>query len=106
MMHNGEWFEDSRYNEWNGTTTVLYRRQVNEASDWRRAYLQIQDLDGRWYWSSNVLVSYDPEFSKLAYGSESQETHTLEDMKALAEKTAHDLMSKAEAKRAERLALR
>jgi len=105
-MKLGEWFSTTTVNDWNDSTTTLHRRQINEAADWHRAYLQIQELDGRFYWSSNVIVSYDPEFSKLAYGSEPIETHTLDDVKALATKTAYDLLRKAEVKRAERLALR
>lgn len=106
MIHNGEWFEDSRYNEWNDTTTVLHRRQINEAQDWHRAYLQIQELDGRWYWSSNVLVSFDPKLSKLAYGMLETKDHTLEDAKRTAEETAEQILRTAEEKRAARLALR
>lgn len=95
-MKLGEWQEIVRNNDWNDTTATLYLRQINEAADWHRAYLQIQELDGRFYWSSNVLVAHRPDLSQLAYGMMETREHTLEEAKAKATETAYKILRKAE----------
>ena len=63
-----KWRKLEELNEWTGEVQVRYVAQVNTSDRTGRAYLQVFAVDGRWYWSANLVVAYKPEQSYIAYG--------------------------------------
>lgn len=64
-----KWQRVEELNEWTGEVRVRYLAQVNTADRTGRAYLQVHEVGGRWYWSANIIVAHKPKLTKTAYGT-------------------------------------
>lgn len=64
-----EWQQLDEPNEWTGEVSTRYVAQVNTADKHSRAYLQVYEVGGRWYWSANIIVVNRPDLSRIAYGT-------------------------------------
>lgn len=64
-----KWQQLDELNEWTGKVRTRYVAQVNTADKISRAYLQVYEVGGRWYWSANIMVVNRPDLSRIAYGT-------------------------------------
>lgn len=64
-----KWQRVEELNEWTGEVRVRYLAQVNTSDRTGRAYLQVHEIGGRWYWSANIVVAHKPKLTKYAHGS-------------------------------------
>jgi hypothetical protein len=64
-----KWQRVEELNEWTNEVRVRYIAQVNTTDRTGRAYLQVHEIDGKWYWSANIIVAHKPKLSKMAYGT-------------------------------------
>lgn len=64
-----QWTELDELNEWTGEVRTRYVAQVNTSDRVGRAYLQVHEVGGRWYWSANIIVAHKPELTRMAYGT-------------------------------------
>lgn len=64
-----KWQRVEELNEWTGEVRVRYLAQVNTTDRTGRAYLQVHEVGGRWYWSANIIVAHKPKLTKMAYGT-------------------------------------
>jgi hypothetical protein len=64
-----QWTKLEELNEWTGEVHVRYIAQVNTTDRTGRAYLQVQQIGGRWHWSVSIVVAHKPKLTKMAYGA-------------------------------------
>lgn len=61
------WTATAKTNEWTGATLTTHRRKI-EAGPEDHISLQIRTLNGRIYWTANVLIFGRPDINHMSYG--------------------------------------
>lgn len=61
------WVLKTYRNEWTGAERRTWRKSTHTAAGHRVLY-EVYELDGRFYWSSNILIKNRPDLSRIAYG--------------------------------------
>jgi hypothetical protein len=64
-----KWTRLDELNEWTGEVRTRYIAEVTTSDRVGRAYLQVHEVDGRWYWSANMVVAHKPKMTRMAYGT-------------------------------------
>src|SRR5687768_18087332 len=72
-----QWKKLEELNEWTGEVQVRYIAQVNTTDRTGRAYLQVHEIGGRWFWSAHIIVVGQPKLSRMASGSYAVTPHSL-----------------------------
>lgn len=62
------WTRLDELNEWTGEVRTRYIAEVKTSDNVGRAYLQVHEVGGRWYWSANIIVAHKPKLTRYAYG--------------------------------------
>jgi hypothetical protein len=62
-----DWNSTTKTNIWTGTTETTWARRI-EARDCDDVYLQIYVLNGRIYWTANVLIFGRPDLNRISHG--------------------------------------
>lgn len=63
-----EWIATAHTNEWTGETKTFWRKTTRTAGG-HVVFYQVDELDGRYYWSANIMIKHRPDLSALAYGT-------------------------------------
>lgn len=83
-----KWKKLEELNEWTGEVKVRYIAEAMTSDNVGRAYLQVYEVGGRWYWSANIIVAHEPRLSCMAYGTYAVTPHSLPVAKMLASRRA------------------
>jgi hypothetical protein len=63
------WKKLTEHNDWTGEVQVRYVAQVQTADRRTRAYLQVHEVGGRYYWTANLIVPHRSDLSRIAFGT-------------------------------------
>ena len=83
-----KWERLAELNEWTGEVRVRYIAQVNTSDRTGRAYLEVHEIGGRWYWSASIIVAHKPKLTRYAFGTLAVTPHSLAVAKMLASRRA------------------
>lgn len=83
-----KWQRLEELNEWTGEVKVRYIAQVNTSDHNGRAYLQVHEVGGKWYWSANIIVAHKPKLTRYAFDTLAVTPHSLAVAKMLASRRA------------------
>jgi hypothetical protein len=83
-----KWTKLEELNEWTGEVRVRYIAEVTTTDRTGRAYLQVHEIGGKWYWSANIIVAHKPKLTKMAYGTYAVTPHSLAVAKGRASRRA------------------
>lgn len=63
-----EWTEKTYVNEFTGAVRKTWRKSTDTAAGHKVLY-EVYELDGRYYWSANIMIKHRPDLSRLAWGT-------------------------------------
>ena len=72
-----KWQKLEELSEWTGAVRIRYIAQINTNDQAGRAYLQVHEVGGKWYWMANIIVDHRPQLSRVAYGTYAVTPHSL-----------------------------
>lgn len=83
-----KWQKLEELNEWTGEVRVRYIAEVKTSDRKARAYLQVHEVGGKWYWSANIIVAHRPDLTKYAFDTLAATPQALPVAKMLASRRA------------------
>lgn len=63
-----KWSEKTYVSEFTGAERKTWRKSTYTANGHKVLY-EVYELDGRYYWSANIMIAYRPDLSQMAYGT-------------------------------------
>lgn len=85
-----DWTAHTYVNDITGAERKTWRKSTHTAAG-HTVHYEVYELDGRYYWSANILIKFRPDLSAMAYGTYAVTPHSL----AVAKRRASQLGKKA-----------
>jgi hypothetical protein len=94
-MEMSPWEMHTDFNAWAERSETIYTRIISDASERHRAYLQIRELDGSWYWSAATYVQHQPKLCQYFNGKLDSARYSIRDAERRVTRVAFRVLTKA-----------
>lgn len=62
-----DWTKKTYANAWTGEVRQTWRKSTHTGAGHKVMY-EVYELDGRYYWSANIMIAHRPDLTRLAHG--------------------------------------
>jgi hypothetical protein len=91
-----KWTKIEKVNEWTGAVHVRYIAEVMTTDRVASSSLQVQEIGGRWCWSTSTIVDHKPGLTRYGYGSIAVTPYSLAVAKSKATRVAMKTIRRVE----------